>query len=290
MRCRVVVESPHRHHHEGVLYNVRIEIRVPDAELVVKQQPDKDLDVAIRDAFDSARRQLEPFEELVCQLAREEEVDDKKAFFRVGTPDGGVEAYCILNNGNEYGWQAKFFDSMSNSQWRQLDDSFKAVFEKHPKLVKYFICTPLDRQDPRIEKQKWFMDKWNDKIAEWVKFAKSKKREIEFEYWGSSELVHRLSLKKHEGRRYFWFNKEELTGEWFSEKLDRSIDSLGNRYTPVLNFDLDIAKTFDGIARDASFKKQFVKWYDELLKESSKAINGLRSLRKITCTSYLFNL
>ena len=61
MSCRVVVESPHRHHHEGVLYNVRIEMRVPDAELVVKHQPDKDLDVAIRDAFDSARRQLEDF-------------------------------------------------------------------------------------------------------------------------------------------------------------------------------------------------------------------------------------
>lgn len=211
----------------------------------------------------------------MCQLAREEEVEDKKAFFRVGTPDGGVEAYCILNNGNEYGWQAKFFDSMSDSQWRQLEDSFKTAFEKHPKLVKYFICTPLDRQYPKIEKQKWSMDKWNDKIAEWVKFAKSKGREIEFEYWGSSELVHKLSLKKHEGRRYFWFNKEELTDEWFSEKLNRSIDSLGNRYTPELNFDLDIAKTFDGIAHDADFKKQFVKWYDEFLKESSKAINRL---------------
>ena len=44
-----------------MLYNVHIEIRVPDAELVIKQQPDKDLDVAIRDAFDSARRQLEDF-------------------------------------------------------------------------------------------------------------------------------------------------------------------------------------------------------------------------------------
>lgn len=215
----------------------------------------------------------------MCQLAREEEIERKKSFYRVGAPDSGVEAYCILNNGNEYGWQAKFFDSMSDSQWRQLEDSFKTALEKHPNLVKYFICTPLDRQDPRIEKQKWFMDKWNEKIAEWVRFAKSKGREIEFEYWGSSELVDRLSLKKHEGRRYFWFNKEEFTDEWFSEKLDRSIDSLGNRYTPELNFALDIAKTFDGIARDAGFKKQFVKWYDELLKKSSNAINGLRDER-----------
>ena len=33
--CHVVVEAPHRHHHKGNLYNVRIEITVPDGELIV---------------------------------------------------------------------------------------------------------------------------------------------------------------------------------------------------------------------------------------------------------------
>lgn len=61
MRCRVVVEVPHRHHHEGVLHNVRIELRVPGAELVIKREPHEDLEVAIRDAFDAARRQVEDF-------------------------------------------------------------------------------------------------------------------------------------------------------------------------------------------------------------------------------------
>lgn len=61
MRCRVVVEVPHRHHHEGILYNVHIDMTVPGAELVVKREPNKDLDVAIRDAFDAARRKLEDF-------------------------------------------------------------------------------------------------------------------------------------------------------------------------------------------------------------------------------------
>jgi hypothetical protein len=36
------------------------------------------------------------FEELVCQLAREEKIQNKASFIRVGAPDGGVEAYCIL--------------------------------------------------------------------------------------------------------------------------------------------------------------------------------------------------
>lgn len=58
MTCRVVVDAPHLHHHEGVLYNVLIELRVPGAELLVKRQPREDIDVAIWDAFDAARRDL----------------------------------------------------------------------------------------------------------------------------------------------------------------------------------------------------------------------------------------
>lgn len=59
MSCRVLVEAPHRSQHHGVLYNVRIDLTVPGAELVVKREPNEDLYVAIRDAFNAARRQLQ---------------------------------------------------------------------------------------------------------------------------------------------------------------------------------------------------------------------------------------
>lgn len=61
MRCRVVIESPRRHQHEGKLYSVHIYLTVPGAELVVRNQLDKDLYVAIRDAFHGARRKLEDY-------------------------------------------------------------------------------------------------------------------------------------------------------------------------------------------------------------------------------------
>ena len=62
--CRVVVEAPHRHHRKGKIYHVRIEIGVPGRTLIVDRDPGKhhaheDVYVAIRDAFDAARRQLE---------------------------------------------------------------------------------------------------------------------------------------------------------------------------------------------------------------------------------------
>lgn len=61
MSCRVVVDAPHRHQHQGVLYNVRIDITVPGGELIVKREPHEDLYVSIRDAFDAARRQVQGY-------------------------------------------------------------------------------------------------------------------------------------------------------------------------------------------------------------------------------------
>ncbi len=64
MSCRVVVESSHKHHHQGRLYQVHIDITVPGKELVVSRESDQhhaheDVFVAIRDAFYAMRRQLE---------------------------------------------------------------------------------------------------------------------------------------------------------------------------------------------------------------------------------------
>jgi len=61
MRCRVVIESPRRHQHEGKLYSVHIYMTVPGTELMVKRELNKDLYVALRDAFRDARRKLEDF-------------------------------------------------------------------------------------------------------------------------------------------------------------------------------------------------------------------------------------
>ena len=58
--CRVVVEGPGRHHRRAP-YTLRIDLSVPGAELVVDRQADEDLYVAIRDAFDAARRRLEDY-------------------------------------------------------------------------------------------------------------------------------------------------------------------------------------------------------------------------------------
>lgn len=89
VRCRVLVEAPHRHRHDGRHFHVRIEVTVPGgAPIIVSREPSlhgrtKDVEegalrkddeiesvhrylrVAVHDAFDAARRRLE-------DLAREQ--------------------------------------------------------------------------------------------------------------------------------------------------------------------------------------------------------------------------
>lgn len=63
MSCRVIVEAPHRRHHQGKLFHVRVDVTVPQGELVVSREPverhsHEDVYVAIRDAFNAAQRRL----------------------------------------------------------------------------------------------------------------------------------------------------------------------------------------------------------------------------------------
>lgn len=90
LSCRVTVEAPHRHHHKGKAYQVRVDMTVPGGELVINRAPKrlaakkldaaKEIDkeftelhepskhaahedayVAIRDAFNAAGRRLQDY-------------------------------------------------------------------------------------------------------------------------------------------------------------------------------------------------------------------------------------
>lgn len=62
--CRVVVEETQKHHQQGRQFSVRIEARAPGHEdAVATMQHDEDVYVALRDAFDALRRQMEAWRE-----------------------------------------------------------------------------------------------------------------------------------------------------------------------------------------------------------------------------------
>ncbi len=59
MTCRVTVELKDRHRHQGRVFAVRVDVTVPDHELSVDRVHDEDVYVALREAFDDMKRQLQ---------------------------------------------------------------------------------------------------------------------------------------------------------------------------------------------------------------------------------------
>lgn len=100
--CRVVFEAHHQHQHKGNLFHVRIDLTVPDRELVISRDPSEnhaheDAYVAIRDAFNAARRQLEQYSQKRQQhvkthipplIGRIIELHPEKDYGRIETADG----------------------------------------------------------------------------------------------------------------------------------------------------------------------------------------------------------
>ena len=61
MSCRVVLELAGKHKTHGKQLAVRIDLKVKGGEIAVTKEHDEQLEVALREAFDAARRQLEDF-------------------------------------------------------------------------------------------------------------------------------------------------------------------------------------------------------------------------------------
>jgi cold shock CspA family protein len=101
MACRVVVETRHRRHH-GNLYHLRIDLTLPGQEIVAGREPSRhqayeDVYVAVRDAFDAARRRLEDYARRHDGRVKAHEptprgritrLDPDKGCGFLGTPDG----------------------------------------------------------------------------------------------------------------------------------------------------------------------------------------------------------
>jgi len=100
--CRVAIEAAHKHHRRGNRYQVRVDVTVPDRELIASREPDEhhaytDVYVAIRDAFDSIRRQLEDYTRTrrghvkvheIPGHGRITEINTDEGYGRIESPDG----------------------------------------------------------------------------------------------------------------------------------------------------------------------------------------------------------
>lgn len=59
MAWRITVEQEHKHQNQGRPFTVRLDVTLPGQELAINRVHDEDVYVALRDAFDAARRKIE---------------------------------------------------------------------------------------------------------------------------------------------------------------------------------------------------------------------------------------
>lgn len=63
-----------------------------------------------------------------------------------------------------------------------------------------------------------------------------------------------------------------LSKKWLTEQCEASIQDLGNRYTPEINYKLDISELFEGIGRTEKFKSNIAGKLDKFLIKGKKLI------------------
>jgi hypothetical protein len=196
------------------------------------------------------------FEELCCQLLSTTPPAPGAVFIRKGTRDAGIEGYWKLKDGSEHGIQAKFFHgSPDESQLRQIDSSVETAIKKHPRLTKYTVCLPTDRDNPRIEGQSDFMQRWDDRVLKWKRLAAASARTIEFVYFGESEISRLLAIDLNVGLSKFWFDRETFSGRWFQlRKAESTAQLRHSRYLPDLHIDIsELDRHVQALTLDATY-------------------------------------
>ncbi len=182
------------------------------------------------------------FEELCYQIVSEKYKDDiSKGAILTSVDDSGggdgVEFYLTFDNGDVYGWQAKFFCRLNEGgRKEQIKKSLQTAYKKHPNLKKWFLCSKCSFTP---DEKTWF----DDSLAS---STKNKERvlpenhSVKLIHWGESELL--SYLKDYPAIHNFFFSEKLLTQEWFKERYETDIQKtqIKAKYESKIHIPTDI--------------------------------------------------
>jgi hypothetical protein len=221
---------------------------------------------------DFGQGQRDSFESLLKVLARREKIHGAVEFQpndgRGG--DGGVEALWLLSDGSKVGYQSKFFSSLEDAQWRQMDKSVTQALATHPQLVKYIFALPFDLTPNRGPKAmgKSQQEKWDDCVTKWKAEAEKLSISVSFELWGATVLTDKLMEHGNGPLREHWFGEVVLDSQWFQNQISKSVKKLDDRFNPDDHVEVSIEGLFDAIVRGPATRKALSTAIDGLLKNT----------------------
>lgn len=213
------------------------------------------------------------FEELCCQIFHRLSDNSIQNFqlpkgsqfqrFRGAGGDGGVEAIWILPNGDKWGLQAKYFDKLEASQFKQLNKSLQTAVRNHPELTQYIFCISFNFTG-KTGRGKGEIDEFETWKKEQLQDLASKNINISIEFWTESVLRDYLvTVDKGGGLRRYWFDQEVMTNDWLQKRLNDAKVQAGKRYSPKLSVNIPAFDALEAFARQNAWKEQVDKSLQE---------------------------
>lgn len=216
------------------------------------------------------------FEELCFQIAKEL-YGDKGKFTPVDDSGGGdgVEFYLTLPNGDEWGWQAKFFHPNPRLNYgnrkKQIEKSLKKACEKHKNLKKWFLCTNTrfttkdgtGKNKKGISEKTWFETRL-------VRSIPKNFDDLEMIHWNESDFNNWLSEPRFNGKKNYFFGELELNSDWFCTQYNRQMEPIQDRFNPILHEETNIDKSIHALLCDEVFAVELdkaIKEFESIFKE-----------------------
>jgi hypothetical protein len=217
--------------------------------------------------------QKRSFEELCYQVARVQ-FEELGTFTSVDDSGGGdgVEFYLTLPNGEEWGWQAKFYmdGRLSTSRKNSIIGSLKKSCIMHPNLKKWFLCVP---QDLTVGENDWFQNTLPKVVPE--------EMDIEFIFWGNSYFNHQLADPRFAGRKNYFFGELELTLDWFKNQVSNQLNAIKGKYNPSVHTETQVDESINSFLMNDKYRQYLISNLQTLKKEYEKYTFVVSNIEKM---------
>ena len=198
------------------------------------------------------------FEELCYQIAKGI-YGVRGQFTSIDDSGGGdgVEFYMTLPNGDQWGWQAKFYHpeprlSVSNRK-QSIKKSLEKACQTHGRLKKWILCTPSNFTP---QEQSWFENTLCQSIPE--------NMSVKLKHWGDSHFNDWLSKPSFSGKRHYFFGELELNIDWFQTQFDKQMASVGEKFSSSLHTETRVDAHIHALLGDDRFVHQITEWIEKL--------------------------
>lgn len=175
------------------------------------------------------------FEELCYQIVRHDEAGKGRLSRIDGSGgDGGVEFYLELPNGDEWGWQAKFFFPdvrIDDGRKTQVKRSLQKACREHPRLARWTLCTP--GLMTKGEKS-WFGQMLPDSTNDGTRVV-PEGRHVELVSMHESDILAALRVPALAGLVTYFFGNLELSLDWFRRRHEPVLEMVRKKFNPTLH-------------------------------------------------------